>query len=212
MIRKNREETEWFEFEQLQGHPVEQGVFLQKPMQNAVYFNQVHGKEIALVSRLEDTFTADGGITHIKGVALAIRHADCQAAIFYDPMNQVIATVHAGWRGMTQNIYQETVSKFARYYESKPENLLVCIGPSLEPEHSEFVHYKNEFPESFWRFQEKPNYFNLWEIGRFQLTQAGILNHHIEISCLGTYSSPHQFPSYRRSKTRERLTTLASLI
>jgi YfiH family protein len=212
MIRKNREEIEWFEFKQLQDFPVRHGVFLDKPIQSAVYFNQVHGKEVVSISSIEQAVTADGGITHVKELPLAIRHADCQAAIFYDPVKHVVANIHAGWRGMVQNIYHETISLFSSQYGSKPENLLVCIGPSLEPEHSEFIHYEREFPPLFCQFQEKPNFFNLWEIARFQLKNSGILFNHIEIAEIGTYSSPYNFPSYRKSKTTSRLTTLASLL
>lgn len=216
MIRKNRGEIEWLEFNLLQGKGVEHGVYLRSEKlilpENALYFNQVHGKEVAVVSNRDTIFSADGGVTKTKELSLAIKHADCQAAIFYDPVLEVIATVHAGWRGLVQNIYKETVLKLKDSYHVNPENLIVCVGPSLEPEHSEFVNYKQEFPESFWRFQIKPNHFNLWDIAKFQLKELGISSQNIEIAGIGTYSNPTDFYSYRRSKDIHRNVTVASLI
>lgn len=215
MIRKNRGEIEWLEFHLLQGKGVKHGVFLRKGVvdfENRVHLNQVHSKDVVVVTSEVDRFVADGAITKTKEIPIAIKHADCQAAIFYDPVSEVIGVIHAGWRGMVQNIYKETILKLEREFQVKAENLVVCIGPSLEPEFSEFIHYKQEFPEEFWRFQVKPNYFNLWEIAKYQLKEMGVLPQHIEIAGLGTYSHPNDFSSYRRDKTTERNVTIASLI
>jgi YfiH family protein len=208
MIRKNRGEIEWLEFELLQEAQVKHGVFLRNggdaekalEVDDILFFNQVHGKEIAVIEEKKCELKVDGAITKTKGIALGIKHADCQAAIFYDPVQKVLATVHAGWRGLVQNIYSETVSRLKKEFFVTPENLIVCIGPSLEPEHSEFIHYKQEFPQSFWSFQEKPNYFNMWEIAKFQLKELGVVSRHIEVAEIGTYSNPNDFYSYRRDK------------
>ncbi len=216
MLRKNRGEIEWLEFNLLQGKGVKHGVYLRNENftfpESVLYFNQVHGKEVAVVSNRDTIFAADGGMTKTKDLTLAIRHADCQVAIFYDPVLEVIATVHAGWRGLVQNIYKETVLKLEGLFHVNPENLIVCIGPSLEPEHSEFVNYKQEFPEHFWRFQIKPNYFSLWDIAKFQLKELGVSSQNIEIAGIGTYSNPTDFYSYRRSKDTLRNITIAALI
>ena len=46
-----------------------------------------------------------------KDCGLVIQHADCQAAIFFDPVRKAIANVHCGWRGSVCNIYAKTVEK-----------------------------------------------------------------------------------------------------
>ncbi len=213
MIRKNRGEIEWLEFSLLQGQEINHGTYLRGEDQiDALYFKQVHGKNIALVNVRDALYTADGGATIIKGLPIAIKHADCQAAIFYDPVLKVIALVHAGWRGLVQNIYKETVNKLIESFQVNAKNLIVCIGPSLEPEHSEFINFKDEFPQIFWQFQVKPNYFNLWDIARFQLEELGINKQNIEIAEIGTYSNPADFYSYRRSKDTLRNITVAALI
>jgi polyphenol oxidase len=144
--------------------------------------------------------------------SLLIKHADCQAAIFYDPHHHVVANVHAGWRGNVIHIYEKTIQKMQGRYGSKPSELLVCISPSLGPDEAEFIHYKYEFPEEFWQFQVKPNYFDLWAISEMQLQQAGILPHHIEIAKLSTYSNAYDFFSYRRDKRTGRHGTVVALL
>lgn len=163
---------------------------------------QVHGAGIVCVDELSPVHLGsyDALITCQPAIGLKVTHADCQAAIFYDPIRHVLATVHSGWRGQVCNIYGKVVKAMAMRYGSKPENIHVAIGPSLGPSHSEFVNYRREFPEEFWQFQWKPNYFNLWEMGFWQLTQAKIIPSHIQIAEICTYANPADYFSYRRSQ------------
>lgn len=171
---------------------------------------QKHGINIACPLH-GDLGDCDGLMTNQPGYGLMIKHADCQAAIFYDPVHRAVANVHAGWRGNVQNIYAETVKAMRAQMGSRPEDLLVCISPSLGPEASEFKNYKTELPEPFWSFQIKPTYFNLWEISRYQLLECGILPHHIEIASICTHANEKDFFSYRRDKVTGRNSTVVSI-
>ena len=171
---------------------------------------QQHGTEIVVAApgMLE---RGDGLTTNQLGLSLAILHADCQAAIFYDPIHHALSTIHCGWRGNVQNIYRKTVETMCSLYGSNPEDLLVGISPSLGPNASEFIHYQTEWPAHFHAFQIKPTYFDLWAISRWQLTDCGILPHHIEIAEICTFSNPQDFFSYRRVKKSGRHATIAYL-
>ncbi len=163
--------------------------------------HQVHGDNVAIASSPSAAYPAhDGMVTAQKDMALFIVHADCQAALFYDPIQKVVANIHAGWRGQVKNIYRKTIETMKGTFGTKPADILVGISPSLGPEHAEFIHYKKEFPKEFWDFQVKPYYFDLWSISRYQLLSCGVLPHHIEIASLDTYADPHRFFSYRREK------------
>lgn len=165
-------------------------------------FEAAHGKNIEIVlGSSEQFFNCDGIMTRNIDEGLLSTHADCQAAIFYDPINHAIANVHAGWRGQVLNIYQATVDKMKKAFHTRPENILVGISPSLGPQHAEFTNYQTEFPHEFWEFQVKPTYFDLWAIARHQLEKCGLLPNHIEIANIDTYSHPEDFFSYRREKT-----------
>lgn len=160
---------------------------------------QVHGAKVTYVDKeFSQRPECDGLMTDKSGLALMSRHADCQAAIFFDPKKQLLATVHCGWKGNVQNIYAATIKAMRERAGSSVEDILVGISPSLGPEKAEFIHYKKEFPENFWKFQIKPNYFDLWSIARMQLQQAGVLLGHIQIASICNYSHPEDFFSYRR--------------
>jgi len=175
----------------------------------------VHGKTIVAVNKNSPgtiETSSDGIATHETNVGLLMTHADCQAAIFYDPIKHVLANVHAGWRGSVQDIYGETIAFMQKTYQSDPKDIHVAISPSLGPYNSEFVNYKEELPEHFWEFQIKPDYFDFWSISRMQLIGKGIHSDHIQIAEISTYSNPQDYFSYRRDKKAGRHGTVAALV
>jgi YfiH family protein len=176
---------------------------------------QRHGKEIAEVTRAflkrKEEKVCDALMTDEQGLGLMIKHADCQAAILYDPCHHAVAAVHAGWRGSVLNIYHETIEKMKVRYGTDPADLLVGSSPSLGPHHAEFRNYKLELPESFWAYQVKPLYFDFWEISRQQLMACGVLSHHIEIAGMCTYASREDCFSHRRDPRTGRHATLVAL-
>lgn len=174
--------------------------------------HQVHGNQvIAVDATWNKPIEADGLMSNCKAITLMVRHADCQAALFYDPINGAIAAVHSGWRGTVQNIYASCVSAMQASYGSSPADLLVCIGPSLGPQAAEFVNYATELPKSFLDFQVAPCHFDFWEISRQQLLACGVLPQHIEIAKLCTHSDPKDYFSYRRDRCSGRHGTLIRL-
>jgi polyphenol oxidase len=174
---------------------------------------QQHGTRIVYAPSFEEGYKeqGDGLSTDFPGLGVSILHADCQSAIFYDPIHHAVSNIHCGWRGNVQNIYQQTVITMQTLYSSKPQDLLVAISPSLSPIASEFIHYQTELPPRFYPFQVKPTYFDLWEISRWQLLECGILPHHIDFAALCTYSNPQDFFSYRREKRSGRHASMAAL-
>lgn len=176
-----------------------------------VFGCQVHGDRIeAVFDESGLTNECDGLLTEEIDLPIGILHADCQAAIFYDPVCHRLANVHCGWKGNVGNIYARTVETFIAK-GSKPENLLVCISPSLGPDKSQFLNFRKEFPENFHRFLRENFLFDLWEISREQLVNSGIVPAHIEFAKMCTYENGDDFFSYRRDKTEERNATIASL-
>jgi YfiH family protein len=174
-------------------------------LKKLIFKKQIHSTEIAWIKEIQnETHTqiasCDGLMTALPHHGLMTVHADCQAAIFYDPIHHALASVHAGWRGQVQNIYAETIFKMKSAFQSNPKELLVTISPSLGPENSEFKNYKTELPQEFWPFQIKPTYFDLWAIARYQLEKAGVLPHHIQIAQIDTYANSQDFFSFRRER------------
>jgi YfiH family protein len=189
-----------------------------------VYAKQTHGTSIHRVTR-EDLDQPQGWnllrassmkgmdalFTTEKNIGLSILHADCQAAIFYDPTHQALGMAHAGWRGSIQNIYSSLIEAMGKSIGTKPQDLLVSISPSLGPNHAEYKNYKVDFPQDLWRFQTTPNHFDFWEMSLSQLIARGVLKNNIEISRICTYSEKADYFSYRRDQITGRHATVAAL-
>ncbi|CAN5414179.1 peptidoglycan editing factor PgeF [soil metagenome] len=175
------------------------------------YSNQVHGSEVIYAKSEGFIGAGDAITTHLPNLGLLIKHADCQATLFYDPVKKVIANVHAGWRGNVLNIYSKTVKFMAEHHKSNPEDLRVGISPSLGPQDAQFINYKTELPEHFWKYQVSPLYFDLWEIGRQQLIEAGVPENNIQVAGICTYANPHDYFSYRRARISGRHGTFLAM-
>ncbi|MBT3393698.1 MAG: peptidoglycan editing factor PgeF [Waddliaceae bacterium] len=176
-----------------------------------VYAEQVHGIDIAVVEDAKNIPVADAIMTKTHGLALMIKHADCQAALFYDPINNAIAAVHSGWKGSVQNIYKSVITSMKKCYGSNPADIFVGISPSLGPNNAEFDNYKEELPEKFWEYSSGKNLFDFWEISKQQLLDEGVLADHIEIAKICTYDGIEDFFSFRRDNITGRNGTVMAI-
>lgn len=186
-----------------------------------VYGRQVHGSEVGVLRKdnmhqSQETagqmrLNGDALITDLPGFALVILVADCQPVIIIDPQKRVVANVHSGWRGSVRNIIGETVERMAAEFQSRPEDLVCGIGPSLGPCCAEFIHYKNELPESFLKYRHSASHFDFWEASKDQLAAAGVRLENITISRLCTRCNPHLFFSYRGERESARFAAVVGL-
>src|SRR3990167_9122147 len=85
-------------------------------LSKVLYAQQTHGSNIHRVTakNCEKVPPADALFTTEKNIGLAVTHADCQAAIFYDPVHEAIAVAHAGWKGSAKNIYARMIEVMQR--------------------------------------------------------------------------------------------------
>ena len=73
----------------------------------------------------------DGLITDEPGVALVCFAADCTPVLLFDPVKNVAAAVHAGWRGTALGIAAKAVEAMTREFGCEPENIGAAIGPCI---------------------------------------------------------------------------------
>ncbi len=163
---------------------------------------QVHSDRIycltAPINSNREIDSVDALITDQQGVGLMIQQADCQAVLLFDPVRNVVAAVHCGWRGSVANILEKVVHRMISGFGVRPEGLLVAISPSLGPCCAEFVNYKKELPVAFRSFMVQPDYFDFWRISQHQLVSAGVIEKNITVTGSCTCCSKDYF-SYRRS-------------
>ena len=108
---------------------------------------QVHGtKTIVAHAPMLLTKEADGIVTNIQGLTIAIAMADCQTFVVYAPKRHVIGLLHAGWRGLTAGATCEFFAVLKKEYGIDPADTYIAAGPSLCQNCSEFTDPKRELP------------------------------------------------------------------
>ncbi len=91
------------------------------------WLRQVHGNRPALVSRPGQPLAADSLITRVSGIVLCVLAADCLPVFVCDRAGEEAAIIHAGWRGMSAGIIENTLAAM----RSDPEQLSVWLGPAI---------------------------------------------------------------------------------
>lgn len=81
--------------------------------------------------------STDGLVTCKNDIALATTNADCVLLLFYDPVKNVIANTHAGWRGTFDRIAYNTVELMKEKYYCNSEDILCFICPAIRKCHFE---------------------------------------------------------------------------
>ena len=104
--------------------------YFEKPLK-IVSPNQTHSDNIAVVDECIEYEATDGLIITEPDTAIFLRFADCTPLIFYDQIKNIAAISHAGWRGTVARIAVKTVAKMVLNFSSKPENIIVLIGPAI---------------------------------------------------------------------------------
>ena len=177
---------------------------------------QVHGNEVRLFKGSvsptpSNMMTGDAIISDIPRAAVMVKSADCQAIILFDPIKKVVSNVHCGWRGNASNIIAGVVARMKLDFQCRPSHILAGIGPSLGPCCAEFMTYREIFPETFKRFMIRKNFFDLWQISRWQLMEAGLQKENIEVAGICTRCRTDLFYSYRAEGITGRFATVAML-
>jgi YfiH family protein len=99
-----------------------------------VTLRQVHSSRVHVVENVPGQWPQTEGdalATRIEEAALAVRVADCFPVLIADPRNRAVAAVHSGWRGTLSRVLLQTIVEMGRAFDSRPEQLLVAIGPGI---------------------------------------------------------------------------------
>lgn len=103
-----------------------------------VHGRQVHGNHVRIAAA-EDAHgiteparwdSADGYVTNVPGLPLAVFTADCTPLLMHEPEAGVIAAVHCGWRPTAADITKNALDAMASL-GAKPENIRAAIGPCI---------------------------------------------------------------------------------
>lgn len=166
--------------------------------------------------RERDMESVDGLCTNEAGVTLVIYCADCVPVYFVDETRHAIGLAHAGWRGTAAGMAKVMVERMKEEFGTQPQNLKVCIGPSIcadcfevdEPVAAEFL----SLPQAE-RFVTGPvelpgqdgtrilkYHVDLWECNRRWLISAGVPEEQITVGKVCTMCESDLLFSHRKTR------------
>jgi YfiH family protein len=172
--------------------------------------NQNHSNSVISVTQdnthqSTSEIEADGIVTHVPGIALAVTTADCCPILLCDTKAQVIAAVHAGWRGALASIIPNAVATMVSLGAST-SNIQAAIGPSIgqnsyevgEEFYLQFISQNTQNQRFFTKNNDRQTwYFDLKAYVASSLRTSGVRQ--IEDLAVNTYTEPQHLFSCRRS-------------
>ena len=180
------------------------------PHMHFIVANQTHSSNIKVIetcqergwSSLDDAIeNCDALITNQKNIMLTILTADCAPILLLDPVTNVVAAIHAGWKGTQQEIVLKTVEKMKETFNANPKNILAGIAPSIgrccyEVDWNVAQHFEkieNAYTQKNGKYR-----LDLPLINQTQLLQAGLRETNIEMSHVCTACEVEHYFSYRK--------------
>ena len=168
---------------------------------------QTHTTNVRVITDVptsEELQDVDAVVTHLKDFCLCVSTADCVPVLLYDKEKQVIAAIHAGWRGTVGRIVEKTIEVMRIHYGTEGKDLVACIGPSISLESFEvgdevyaaFEEAGFDMTRIARRYEKW--HLDLWEANRVQLLANGVLPEHIEVAGICTFQCYEDFFSARR--------------
>lgn len=186
--------------------------------ENLVFSDQVHDTNIHVVTKKDcqgsdlqqkKLIGIDGLITNEPYIVLCTFYADCVPLYFVDTKKHVIGLSHSGWRGTVGNIGGKTVEAMKQNYNSKPEDIISVIGPSIcqncyEVSEDVAESFCAVFEKKDWGriLQKKENQkylLDLWNANNILLQKAGLLKQNIYVSNICTCCNADWLYSHRAS-------------
>lgn len=171
--------------------------------QRTVHAGLCHGVTTQIVGRRQFGTVipaTDGLITAEANVTLAITAADCLLVYAVDPITNVIGLVHAGRKGLAEQVLQKFIQTWQQHFSMDGRSVLVAIGPHICARH-----YPVQAPEAvpfaaYHGATQATNHgveLDLLAVAKQQLMGAGIVAENITTDGRCTFEDPQLF-SYRR--------------
>ena len=178
---------------------------------NVVNLTKENKEKFEFNKRCEER--VDGYIVSEKSIGTLVTTADCNPIIIYDPVNNVYANIHSGWKGTIKKIYLKALEQMNERYNTQNSNVIICVGPAVQKccFNSKELNFKKKFTD-VWNCEEDYIDYENNETGRFHidlnyvikkgLLESGVKEENIHFANICTCCNDNYFFSYR-SKTQK---------
>ena len=171
---------------------------------------QTHGNTVAYVDHLQEQVEADAAVAKRANNVCTVLTADCLPVLFCATDASVVGAAHAGWRGLSAGVLEQTIEVM----EHLPEQIMAWLGPAIGPAAFEvgdevrhlFVADMPQAAAAFKGIGSGKWLADIYLLARLRLQRAGISK--IYGGDLCTYNDPERFYSYRRDGVTGRMASL----
>ncbi len=125
---------------------------------NIYLLHQIHSNKFIFINKnfdLKKKLKADAVITDQKKLPLGILTADCVPILIYDNVANIIAAIHAGWRGAFNGIIKNVIN-FMLKKGCRIKNIHAAIGPCITQKN---YNVKQDFVRRFIQKEKKNKIF-----------------------------------------------------
>ena len=107
---------------------------ISKKSKKIFLLHQVHSNKFVFVDNSfklnKKNMKADAVITNQKKLPIAVLTADCVPILLYDYKKNIIAAIHAGWKGAFKGIIKKVIN-FMLSKGCKSNSIIAAIGPCI---------------------------------------------------------------------------------
>jgi YfiH family protein len=174
---------------------------------NLFLMNQTHSNKVVIINddnKHIQRVNSDALITSQKNIAISVLTADCVPILIYDEVSQIIACIHAGWKGAVNGVIKNTLNEIAKI--SKNTKINVAIGPCIGINNYEvgqdfYARFILESKSNKKFFLQSINNKFLFDLRKYVNSKFEEFEvNHIENIDFDTFSESKNFFSFRRSK------------
>ena len=180
---------------------------ISKNSKNIFLSYQTHSNKFFYIKKdlgyIKKKIKADALITEQEKLPIAVLTADCVPILLYDNKRNMIAAIHAGWRGAFKGIINKVVS-FMLKKGCNRSSITAAIGPCIRQENYNVgENFKKKFlkkdkkNKKFFIMKKDTSYFDLPNFVKSQLKSNKISN--IDTINIDTFDKKNNFFSSRQS-------------
>ena len=152
----------------------------------------------------------DAVVTALPHICIGVSTADCIPVLLHDRKHNVIAAIHAGWRGTVAGIVKKSIEVMRHRYNSCAHDIKAIIAPGISIDAFEVGdEVYEEFCKAGFAMQQIARrypataggekwHIDLWEANSLLLQQCGVARGNIHIAGVCTYKNHSDFFSARR--------------
>ena len=182
------------------------------------WLEQVHGTQVVQAQRDAGNRRADAVFTTEADLACCVLTADCLPVFLAAKNREAVAIAHAGWRGLSAGILENTVASFS----GPGDEVIAWLGPAIGPCHFQVGEevkeaflatadngLKAELEQCFVSDSEPSKYrADLYRLATLKLVRLGV---QVSGGGLCTFCESDRFYSFRRQQNTGRMASLIYL-